>query len=245
MNPVIENMQKHVSVRDFKNEPLSDETKRQLLIAAQSGSSSNFVQAFSIIEITDLKLRDQIAQISNSASYVNQTGAFYVFVADLYRQSQMLEQAGESLDGIKNMEQLLVATVDTTIAAEDMAVAAEAMGLGICYIGGIRNDISKVAELLNLPKYTFPLFGLTVGIPASKNQVKPRLPQKIQVSTNTYDVDKSTDLDEYDQTVSQYYANRKSHPANTNWTQKNLDFFKEVRRPDVGKFLKAQGFSLR
>lgn len=241
----IDQMMQHVSVRDFQDEPLTDDMKKKLLLAAQSGSSSNFVQAFSIIDITDKKLRSEIAEISNSAAYVNKTGAFFVFVADLYRQSQMLEQADEPLDGIKNMEELLVAAVDTTIAGEDMAQAAESLGLGICYIGGIRNDIAKVAKLLKLPKYTFPVFGMTVGKPASKNQVKPRLPLMNQVSTNTYDQSGFSEIGDYDEKVRKYYSTRKSHPQDTNWTEKNIDFFKEVRRPEVGAFLKAQGFSLK
>ncbi|GAA3328274.1 hypothetical protein GCM10020331_071590 [Ectobacillus funiculus] len=39
------------------------------------------------------------------------------------------------------------------------------MGLGICYIGGLRNNLEEVAKLLNTPKYVIPLFGMTVGYP--------------------------------------------------------------------------------
>ncbi|WP_125770825.1 oxygen-insensitive NADPH nitroreductase [Companilactobacillus furfuricola] len=244
MDPIIEQMRRHTSVRDFKDEPLNDEVKKELLLAAQSGSSSNFVQAYSIIEIADKKLRKTIADITNSAPYVKQTGVFYVFVADLYRQATMLENKGLSIDGIKTMEQLLVATVDTTIAAENMAVAAESLGLGICYIGGIRNEIRQIAQLLQLPKYTFPLFGMTIGIPNSKNQVKPRMPLANQVAVDRYDTKQMTDLNQYDQRVRDYYLSRNSNPQDNSWTDKNIDFFKEIRRPDVGPFLRDQGFSL-
>ncbi|TKV35119.1 NADPH-dependent oxidoreductase, partial [Citrobacter sp. TBCS-11] len=89
---------------------------------------------------------------------------------------------------------LTVAIVDTTIAAQNMTVAAESMGLGICYIGGIRNDTSKVAELLNLPELTLPLFGLTIGLPNSRNEVKPRLPKANILSVNGYNHESLTDL---------------------------------------------------
>lgn len=74
MNATIQQLVKHVSVREFKNERLSDEIKQHLLTAARSASSSHFVQSFSILEITDEKLRKELAEITNSASYVNQTG---------------------------------------------------------------------------------------------------------------------------------------------------------------------------
>lgn len=244
MNPTITKMTQHVSVRNFKDQPLSEETKNQLLIAAQSGSSSNFVQAYSIIEITDLAIRNELATLSNSASYVKQTGTFYVFVADLYRQATILERHQQSLKGIQNMEALLVATVDTTIAAENMAIAAEALDLGICFIGGIRNNLARVAQLLKLPQYTVPLFGLTIGVPKEKNQVKPRLPLANKVSQNTYDSKQFTDLKGYDQITKNYYGHRANNQQEATWTRKNSDFFHEPRRPDVADFLRSQGFTL-
>lgn len=237
MSSLLDQMQHHVSVRDFEATPLSLTVKQQLITAAQSGSSSNFDQAFSTIEVTDIAIRDEIATISQSAAYVKQTGTFYVFVVDLYRQATLLEKAGQSLAGIQNMEALLVATVDTTIAAESL-------GLGICYIGGIRNDIARVAELLRLPAYTVPLFGLTIGIPKTKNQVKPRLPQANQVAQNQYDVHQATNLVQYDQQMQNYYANRGTNQQQTDWSTKNTAFFSEVRRPAVASFLKKQGFTL-
>ncbi|MGX6962853.1 NADPH-dependent oxidoreductase [Vagococcus xieshaowenii] len=244
MNKVIKKMKEHVSVREFETTPLSSEEKQALLEASQSGSSSNFVQAFSIIEITDSRQREALANITNSAEYVKNTGTFYMFVADLYRQAKILETYQQPLDAIKNMESLLVAVVDTTIAAEDMTVAAESMDLGICYIGGLRNDIKQVANLLDLPPFTVPLFGLSVGIPKTKNQVKPRLPIENQMSENTYDREKLTDLTDYEDITRQYYGSRTSNAQETSWSFKNAEFFGEVRRKEVAIFLKEQGFTL-
>ena len=245
MNQTIENLIKHVSVRDFKDETISENTKEELVKAAQSGSTSEFVQAFSIIEITDPDLRNQLSDITISSPHVKKADTFYIFVADLNRQATMLKQHDQSLDSIKNMESLLVATVDTTIAAQNMAVAAESMGLGICYIGSIRNNIKQVAKLLNLPKYTFPLFGMTIGVPKVLNQPKPRLPKINQVSKNTYDNNLFNNLSSYDNEVKDYYSNRKTNPQDTTWTEKNLTIFNHIHRPDVADFLLEQGFSLR
>lgn len=196
MEDVIELMKKHTSVRNFADTSLTDEVKEQLIIAAHAGASSNFVQATSIIDVTDPSIRGQLAEISKSAAYVKQSGAFFVFVADLYRQSQILQQQGLDLAGIKNMEALTVAIVDTAIAGENLAVAAESLDLGICYIGGIRNDLTTVRDLLNLPKFTVPLFGITVGKPTRKNAVKPRMPLHNNTFKNGYDRQAAQDLSE-------------------------------------------------
>lgn len=244
MKNTIDLLQQHVSVRDFKTDPLSSDIKEQLLIAARSGSSSNFVQATSIIEITDFDIRERLATISKSDAYVKNTGTFYMFIADLHRHANLLKQAEMPLTSVANTEALIVSIVDTTIAAENMAIAAESLGLGICFIGGIRNDLFAVRDLLHLPDYTVPLFGLTIGIPNVKNEIKPRLPQKNTVFENYYDEQAATDLSGYDLQMARYYTDRTTHQQSTNWTDKMLEFFKEPRRPDVADFIKEQGFSL-
>lgn len=244
MYPTIEKMLQHASVRNFKPEALPLETKNLLITAAQSGSSSNFVQAYTIIEIADESVRREIAEISGSAAYVNQTGAFYLFVADWYRQAEILRDYEQELAALRNMEALTVAVVDTTIAAQNMAIAAESMDLGVCYIGGIRNNLAKVAQILDLPELTVPLFGLSVGYPNFRNEVKPRLPQHNIFSVDGYDRQKLTDLSAYKATSANYYKQRTSHQKDTDWTQEMSQFLSEPRRKDVANFLKQQGFTL-
>lgn len=242
MENTIQLMQNHSSVRSFKNEVLPTEVKNQLLTAALAGSSSHFIQATSIIEVTDKKIKDELAELSNSASYSKTTGAFFVFVADLYREAQILTANNQSLASVENMEALISGIVDTTIAGENMAVAAESLELGICFIGGIRNDLRRVSELLNLPKFTVPVFGMTVGIPTQHNGVKPRLPKANTVFQNQYNPSTATNLQNYNEVTANYYAKRNTNQQDTNWTQKMRDFFAEPRRQDVADFVRQQGF---
>lgn len=244
MNPTIEKMLQHVSVRDFTDQPVTVEEKNALLTAAQHGSSSEYIEAFSIIEITDQNLRNKLADITISSPHVRKADTFYVFIADLHRQATILRAHHQSVDSLKNMESLLVATIDTTIAAQSMALAAESMDLGICYIGSLRNNIKQVAQLLQLPDFTIPLFGMAIGHPQTKNQLKPRMKKNNQVATNSYNETQFTDLTEFDQTVKNYYLQRKTNPATTTWSEKNLGIFKDIRRADVADFLREQGFSL-
>lgn len=185
-----------------------------------------------------------MADITISSPHVRKADTFYVFIADLHRQATILRAHHQSVDSLKNMESLLVATIDTTIAAQSMALAAESMDLGICYIGSLRNNIKQVAQLLQLPDFTIPLFGMAIGHPQTKNQLKPRMKKNNQVATNSYNETQFTDLTEFDQTVKNYYLQRKTNPATTTWSEKNLGIFKDIRRADVADFLREQGFSL-
>ncbi len=62
-------------------------------------------------------------------------------------------------------EQLLVATIDTALMAQNVAIAAESEGLGLCYIGGIRNNPQDVSEILKLPEHVYPVFGMCLATP--------------------------------------------------------------------------------
>lgn len=64
---------------------------------------------------------------------------------------------------------------------QNALTAAESLGLGGVYIGGIRNNIESVTELLKLPKHVLPLFGLCLGWPADNPDLKPRLPAELVV----------------------------------------------------------------
>lgn len=81
---------RHSSVRDFQPRPLSKELKQKLVTVAQSGSSSNFVQAYSIIEVSDPEKLAAIEEIAGAPNYITRTGVFYLFVADLHKHQQLL-----------------------------------------------------------------------------------------------------------------------------------------------------------
>ncbi|MFT4245309.1 MAG: oxygen-insensitive NADPH nitroreductase [Micrococcaceae bacterium] len=232
----------HTSVRSFQNKPISDELKKQLITAAQSGSSSNFVQAYSIIEIQNNEKLNEIAEIANGNYFIPKSGAFYIFVTDLHRNYQIAKTTNEDFAAFTSMESLIVSIVDTTIAAQNMATYAESQGLGICYIGGIRNEIFRIAEILDLPSYTVPLFGMTVGYPSKKNDVKPRLPKAVILHTDSYQNSSETAIDDYDKTTREYYHARANNNQEASWSKKVQEHFALDKRPQVAKFLKQKGF---
>ncbi|MGX7197699.1 NADPH-dependent oxidoreductase [Enterococcus olivae] len=232
----------HSSVRSFERKDLPEELKMQLLQAAQSGSSSNFVQAYSIIEIRDPDKRHEIEQIANGMGHVENTGVFYLFVADLNRNYQIARETTQDLKAITSMESLIVSIIDTTIAAQNMAVFAESQGLGICYIGGIRNDLDRISEMLELPAYTFPLYGLTIGYPKNKNEVKPRLFAEEILKIDRYQEADPVVIAEYDQRMNHYYQQRSRNTRCTDWSQRVQAHYHTLRRPEVFDFLVKQGF---
>src|SRR5690606_31594133 len=89
------------------------------------------------------------------------------------------------------VENFIVATVDTALAAQNAVIAAESLGLGAVYIGGLRNNIEQVSELLRLPELVYPLFGMCLGVPAQSPMTRPRLPLDSILHTDTYQIERT------------------------------------------------------
>ncbi len=98
------------------------------------------------------------------------------------------------------------AAEDAILALQNALTAVESMGLGGVVLGSIKNDPEKLIQVLDLPKMTFPILGLQVGVPDQEPQLKPRLPLEQIVFDDNYPRDfKLSSLKEYDQTVTTYY----------------------------------------
>lgn len=122
-----------------------------------------------------------------------------------------------------------------------MAIAAESLGLGICFIGGIRNDVEQIAEILDLPPYTMPLFGLTIGHPvANKEKAKPRLPQDLVYHENSYQKMNPETLAEYDKQIKTYYNERTAGKRVEGWSEQIARGLGRPSRLDLKAFLEKQ-----
>lgn len=249
MNRVIEQILNHRSIRTFKDEPLTDEQIHIMVESAQRASTSSHYQAYSIIGLTDPSIKEEIAGLSGHA-HVKNSGHFFVFCADLNRLAYGADPETKTKmnANLENTEHFLVAAIDAALAAQNASLAAESMGLGICYIGGIRTDIKRVDELLNLPEFVIPLFGLAVGYPDHKPELKPRLPMEAIYFENTYRPDEQAyhrALERFDETLQEYYAKRSTNQRQDNWsTQIQRKLSKPVRM-EVTEYIQSKGMNKR
>lgn len=210
-NLVIDTLISHVSVRDYKEDPLPEGILEALTTAAQSASTSSNLQMCSIVVVTDADKKEQISQLCDGQRHVAQAPLFLVFCPDLYRLEQVCRRQNLPFAD-RYMEMFIQATVDAALCAQNVAVAAESLGLGICMIGSIRNHIKDVAKLLGLPPRTYPLVGMTIGYPAKKNPTKPRLPREVILHQETYDTSGLEEgLDAYDEIMAETGIYRGRH----------------------------------
>ncbi|RNF39204.1 NADPH-dependent oxidoreductase [Planococcus salinus] len=239
---VIELMKSHASVRDYKEKQLTREEVSELVEAAQHAATSHFVQAYSIVWVTDPEKRKKLGELSKNPKQMEGAGAVFLMCADYNRLKHAGEMQNQSIV-FDQAENLIVAVTDVGLMAQNLALAAESKGYGICYIGGVRNDMQAISDLVGLPEGVFPVYGLTVGVPNEANEVKPRLPVEAILHENEYDEAKyETLLPEYDQTLKNYYASRGSNQKSATWSEQMATFLRKPRREDIREVVAKKGY---
>ncbi|MBB3114788.1 FMN reductase (NADPH) [Paenibacillus phyllosphaerae] len=246
-NEVIRTLLAHRSIRKFKPDPVTDEQLNLIVAAAQAASTSSNIQAYTVIGITDPERRQRFAELTGNQRHVAECPLFLIWCADLHRLELAVQGQGEQ-EMHQNMETLLLATVDASLAAQNAAVAAESLGLGIVYIGGIRNNPDAVVTELGLPSLSYPLFGMCVGVPDQSPDKRPRLPLEAVYAHDAYpsDAKLKEQVEKYDDELSGYYAVRSGGARTSNWSIEMASRLKENNlRGHMAEHLTKQGFKLK
>lgn len=235
----------HKTIREFKPSRMSPAHLSILIDVAKRTATSLGMQSFSMIRIVNPEVKKQIAQICQQ-EYVGRLPELFIFLVDCYRNVKIAEEQGESIVNLCDTDRFLQGWTDATLAAQNMAVAAELGGFGTVFLGSILNDAPQLIELLHMPKYTFPVLGLGIGVADQHPQLKPRMPRDMNVFDDTYDVVESyiEALEEYDEEMEEYYDLRDSNHSVGKFTAQIVKHSQKsnMKRKELLKQAKQQGF---
>lgn len=210
-NSTIDAQLNHRSIRKYKDKTLSEEQLETLYEVFRQTPTSMFMQNATLMHITDEAKRAKIRELCNQ-KYVGAEGDLFIFVVDLYRNQQIRHQLGKDDGRVHTTDIFFQAVEDTLLAYQNVANAVESMGLGYVPLGTINDHPFEMLAELDLPKLTFPILGMQVGVPDQAPQLKPRLPLKFTTFENEYSTDFDVkDLADYDQVVTTYYDLRDSN----------------------------------
>ncbi|MCE4604620.1 MAG: nitroreductase family protein [Aeropyrum sp.] len=230
----------HRSIRKYVKEPLPEHHLDLIMEAGRRAPTDATLHLWTALRIVDDKLRRRIAD-EIGQEHVYEAGEFFIFIADLYRLKRLLEYRGEKL-GRVDRALLVFAAIDAALAAENMAVMAEALGYGTCFIGGVQNAAELIIRELGLPEKTYPLFGLTIGIPAEEPGVRPRLPRDLLFHENMYRDYSDSDLARAYESMSAYSRRRDWLRILKRYVAEGGYF--ESRSVEMWRLLKTQGFEV-
>lgn len=184
--------------RRYTDEPVPDDLLDVLFAAAFSASAKSDLQQGSVCVVRDPAKRRAIAELVPDMPWIGTAPVFMVWLGDSRRIRRICALRGKPFAN-DHLDSFLNAAVDCALAMQTFILAAESVGLGCCPISVVRNHVDRVAEILELPEWVFPVAGLCLGRPAQQGYISMRLPLSMTVHTDRYDDSRfEQELDAYD-----------------------------------------------
>lgn len=208
---VVDHLLNHRSVRRYLPDPVTDAQLRTIVAAAQSAPSSSNLHAWSVVAVTDARLRERLSELVGNQPQVRQAPMQLVWMADLSMLERLSQSRKHAAQGLDYLEMFLLGALDAGLAAQNASVAAQSIGLATVYIGGIRNQMDKVAQLLGAPPRVAPVFGMCVGTadPAQPTSIKPRPPQSVVLHRERYGREAALPgLQQYEKAMQRFYRSQ-------------------------------------
>ncbi len=172
---MIDTLLNHRSIRKFKSDTVEPSKLNTILEAAIRASNTGNMQAYSIVVTWDTEIRWQLWEAHFKQNMVLEAPVHLTFCADFNRFSKWCEQR-KADPGYDNYLSFLTGAIDAVIAAQNVAIAAESLGLGICYLGTATWMASKMIEILELPRLVVPVTALVIGYHDENPPLTDRLP---------------------------------------------------------------------
>jgi len=175
----------HRSIRAFTPQDIDDALLNDLLFTGLRSSSAGNMQTWSVIVTRDLAQKQKLFELHLEQEMILEAPVVLTFCADLYRMREWI-RVNNSKQSFDDFLGYLTGTVDAIIAAQTICLAAESMGLGICYLGTTWWAAGEIIELLDLPLGVFPVTAVVLGHPAEDPVLRDRLPLEVIAHQEKY-----------------------------------------------------------
>ena len=175
----------HRSIRKYKPEPVPEVMLRQVLEAGIAASNTGNMQVYSMIVTKNEDLRKQLWEVHFRQGMVLQAPVHITFCADVNRFSRWC-RARQAEPAYENLLWFCNAAVDVSLASQNVTLAAESFGLGVCYLGTAIYNAARIIDILKLPKGVIPVTALVMGYPDEQPPLTGRLPLEAVVHNETY-----------------------------------------------------------
>ncbi|MCK5824835.1 MAG: NADPH-dependent oxidoreductase [Ichthyobacteriaceae bacterium] len=172
---MIDTILQHKTVRKYTNDKINDADLEAILEAGIRASTTGNMQLYSIIVTRDQEMKEKLAPSHFNQPMVTKAPVVLTFCADFNRFNKWCE-ARNAKPGYDNFLSFYTASVDAMLVAQNVALAAEEKGLGICYLGTTNYMAQQIIDTLNLPKGVVPVTTITLGVPDEEPELTDRLP---------------------------------------------------------------------
>ncbi len=175
----------HKSIRKYKSDNISKDVLDKILEAGTRASTTGNMQVYSIVVSTEQSIKDKLWEFHFKQDMVKQAPLVMTFCADFNRFNKWCRQRNAE-PGYDNFLSFYTASIDALLVAQNVALAAESFGLGICYLGTTTYMADEISNTLNLPKDVIPVTTIVMGYPDEEPELTDRLPLDAVVHYESY-----------------------------------------------------------
>ncbi|MCE1199460.1 MAG: NADPH-dependent oxidoreductase [Marinilabiliales bacterium] len=210
---MIDTILNHRTIRKYTDQELPDSLLNRILEAGCRASTTGNMQVYSIIISRDVEMKQKLAGCHFNQPMVVQAPVVLTFCADFNRFNQWC-RISKAEPGYDNFLSFTTAAIDALLVAQNVCLAAEASGLGICYLGTTTYLAGKIIDLLELPVGVVPITTVTLGYPAEMPELTDRLPLEAVIHQEKYQ-------DYTRESIRAFYAEKESMPAYRKFVEEN------------------------
>ena len=210
---MIDTIFNHRSIRKYRPDDIPEEVLHSVLEAGSRASTTGNMQVYSMVVTKDEVLREQLWEAHFKQDMVLLAPVHITFCADFNRFNKWCRLRSAD-PGYDNFLSFFTASIDALLASQNVALEAEAHGLGICYLGTATYMAHRIIEILGLPAGVVPVAALVLGHPDEKPGLTDRLPMEAVVHKETY-----RDYGEED--INRIYEEREASPLTQELLEEN------------------------
>ena len=201
------------TIRKYTSDQIDDKIIHELITMACRASTTGNMQLYSIIINKDEKKKKELAPLHFNQKMITEAPVVLTFCADFNRFNKWCSLRN-AIPGYDNFLSFVTAAIDALLVAQTFCIAAEAKGLGICYLGTTTYNAHKIIEVLNLPKGVIPITTITLGWPAEMPDQVDRLPLEAVIHNETY-------LDYTNESIALFYKNKEERSDSQQFVNEN------------------------
>ena len=210
---MIKQLRSHRTIRKYKNTPVGEEILREILEAGCRASTTGNMQLYSIIITRDETRKKELVPFHFNQPMVLNAPLVLTFCADFNRFNKWCK-LGNAEPGYDNFLSFVTAAIDVLLVAQNVTIAAESVGLGVCYLGTTTYLADKIIDVLKLPKGVIPVTTLTIGWPDEHPEQIDRLPLEAIIHDESY-------RDYTNEEINSFYKGKENREDNLKFVAEN------------------------
>ncbi len=192
----MELLKSHRTIRKYKATAVAEDILTDILECGIRSSNTGNMQLYSIIVTRKVEKKAELAPLHFNQPMVKEAPLILTICFDVNRFKSwcLLNNANVDFTGLL---WLLNGTIDSSILTQNICVAAESYGLGICYLGTTLYNAPEISKVLRLPIGVIPITTLTMGYP----EIVPELTDRLSLDSvvhyeeyQKYSVEKITEM---------------------------------------------------